>query len=34
MTVLGFLKHEDYPLQNLNEHMRKKYDEMKRDGRL
>lgn len=30
----GSLKHEDYPLQNLNEHMRKKYDEMKRDGRL
>lgn len=30
----GSLKHEDYPCQNLNEHMRKKYDEMKRDGRL
>ena len=30
----GSLKHEDYPCQNLSEHMRKKYDEMKRDGRL
>lgn len=30
----GSLKHEDYPCQNLSEHMRNKYDEMKRDGRL
>ena len=30
----GSLKHEDYRCQNLSEHMRKKYDEMKRDGRL
>ena len=30
----GSLKHEDYPCQNLSEHMRKKYDEMKRRGEL
>ena len=30
----GSLKHEDYPCQNLSEHMRNKYDEMKRDGEL
>lgn len=30
----GSLKHEGYPIQNMNEHMRRKYDEMKRDGRL
>lgn len=30
----GSLKHEDYPLQNMNEHMRQKYDEMKRNGEL
>ena len=30
----GSLKHEDYPCQNLNEHMRKKYDEMKERGEL
>ena len=30
----GSLKHEDYPCQNLSEHMRNKYDEMKKNGEL